>query len=111
MTRFTRREAGPEEAPAGAEGWLRERLGWECDERGLTGAVGWEVEQGRREAGPAGGPRLSQLGFRIHLVEQPSGTRMPLACFIAAGDIDDEEQRSVVEQILALWMDRALDRE
>jgi hypothetical protein len=109
MTRFTHLQAEPDAALVSAEAWLRTRLEQECAARRVAGAVEWLIEPGRREAGPPGGPQLAQLGLRIHVVDPATGERCPLACFIAADDIEDEEQQLVVEQVLALWLDRALD--
>jgi len=109
MPRFTRWEAAPDEALREAEAWLRARLEVERAARGLAKAVEWSVEPGRREAGPAGGPQLAQRGFRILLVDGPTGTRRELPCFVAVEDIQDDEQQEVVIQVLGLWLDRVLE--
>jgi hypothetical protein len=109
MPRFTPLQTEGDEGLAAAEAWLRAYLEQSCANRRVNAVVDWIIETGRREAGPTGGPQLAQLGYRIHLVERATGERGTLSCFIAADDIQDEEQRLVVEQVLALWLDRAID--
>lgn len=109
MARFTPLPPDANPALDAAAAWLRAHLKQACAGRGVRDTVEWLIEAGRREAGPAGGPQLAQLGLRIHLLQRADGERGTLACFIAADDIEDDEQRVVVEQVLALWLDRVLD--
>jgi hypothetical protein len=104
--RFTPLEEDREEYLEEAQAWLRLRLEDERRARGLPGAFAWRIQLGRREAGPTGGPRLTQVGFLIHVTDPPAGTARDLSCFIAAEDVGDADERSVVEQILSLWIDR-----
>jgi hypothetical protein len=65
----------------------------------------WQIEPGVREAGGAGGPRLTQVGFRLTAIHA-SGAVYALPCFVSGDDTGDEEQRLVLVEVLSLWLDR-----
>ena len=107
MTLFTAQEEPGEEAAAG-RAWLMEELERLRIEKGLPEETRWQVQAGRRETGPPGsGVRLTVTGFLIHALD-PTGTALPLSCFVPLDDITDEEERPGASLILSLWLDRAL---
>ena len=74
---------------------------------GVHPSCEWRVRYGRRTGGGRlGVPAMSQYGFMVQGVDRASGEAYSLTCFVWEDDVVDELSRPVVEQILALWLDR-----
>jgi hypothetical protein len=107
MTVFTAQEEPGDEAAAG-RAWLMEELERLRGEKGLPEETHWHVQAGRRETGaPGSGVRLTVTGFLLHALD-PTGTALPLSCFVPMDDITDEEERPGASLVLSLWLDRVL---
>jgi hypothetical protein len=111
MAPFTPMEGEPQVEDEGAAAWIHARLEEARTARSLPRDLEWRIQRGRRDAGPPGGPRLTRTGYLIGVVDQLGGEPRTLTCFLATEDIHDEEQRPIVEQVIALWLDRVFERD
>ena len=105
MAPFTPKHDPPELDKEPVLAWLRETLGRLAPERGMPAGSTWQIEAGTRETGGSPGPRPRQTGFRI-TARSAAGHPWSLTCFVNEEEAREADLRPMVEQVLALWLDR-----
>jgi hypothetical protein len=105
---FTPRPVAPDPEEEATLAWLQETLDRLAPERGMPAGATWQVQPGVRETGGAAGPRLRQTGFQI-TAHDATGSPWRLTCFVNGEDVQEDEFRPAVEEVLGLWLDRLSD--